>query len=176
MEYLWSVLRHMGFSEGLISMIKTLYANPTEVVITGNTCSPRFKVSRSSRQGCPLSPSLFCLSLEPIAQLIRQSKNLAPIMVHNTPHYISLYADDILIYTSNPHLSIPFLLETFEQFGKIPGYKVNWTKSAVMPLNGTSNNLESFNIPVAESFKCMAISIYPSVKILTNNNYNKTLH
>uniref|UniRef100_A0A3Q1G4Y1 Uncharacterized protein n=1 Tax=Acanthochromis polyacanthus TaxID=80966 RepID=A0A3Q1G4Y1_9TELE len=52
-------------------MIKTLYANPTAVVVTGRTCSSRFIVSRSSRQGCPLSPLLFCLSLEPIAQLIR---------------------------------------------------------------------------------------------------------
>lgn len=93
--YLWSVLRYMGFSEGLISMIQVLYANPSAVVLTGNTCSARFPVSRSSRQGCPLSPLLFSLSLEPVAQAIRQSVAHEPITIHNTPHHISLYADDI---------------------------------------------------------------------------------
>lgn len=175
-KYLWSVLEHMGFNDGFISMIKILYANPTAVVITGNTCSPMFTVSRSSRQGCPLSPFLFCLALEPIAQLIRQSDKIVPVMVHNTSHYISLYADDILIYTSNPAESIPFLLQTFEQFGRISGYKVNWTKSALMSLHGTATDLPSFNIPVVDTFKYLGISICPTVDSLTKNNFNKVLH
>ena len=63
-SYLWSVLQYMGFSESFISMIKLLYANPSAVVMTGNICSSRFAVSRSSRQGCPLSPFLFSISLK----------------------------------------------------------------------------------------------------------------
>ncbi len=123
--YLWSVLQHMGFSECFISMNKVLYANPSAVVITSNICSSRFSVSRSSRQGCPLSPLLFALSLEPIAQAIRQSEVLEPITIHNTPHHISLYADDILIFTQNPANSLPHLLKIFEVFGNISGYKIN---------------------------------------------------
>lgn len=55
---------------------------------------------------------------EPITQLNQQSGSLASVMVHNSPHYILLYEDDNLIYTSNPSESIPFLLNIFKQFGK----------------------------------------------------------
>lgn len=173
--YLWSVLQHMGFNDGFISMVKTLYTNPTAVVVTGNICSSRFTVSRSSRQGCPLSPLQFCLSLEPIAQLIRQSGRLAPITVGDTSHYISLYADDILIYTSNPSQSIPCLLQTFEQFGEISGYKVNWTKSAIMILNKISTNFTSPHIPLVKSFKYLGVSIHPTLDTIINDNFHTTL-
>lgn len=94
----------MGFSEGFISMIKLLYAHPSALVIRGNTCSSRFSVSRSSCQGCPLSPFLFSLSLETIAQAIQQVHE--PIIIHNTLHHISLDADNILIFTKNhSHMS-----------------------------------------------------------------------
>ena len=51
-----------------INMIKVLYKNPTAVALTGKTSSPPFAVSRGSRQDCPLSPLLFSLSLELLAQ------------------------------------------------------------------------------------------------------------
>jgi len=41
-------------------------------------------------------------SLEPVAQAIRQSEALEPIIIQDTLHCISLYADDILIFTKNP--------------------------------------------------------------------------
>ncbi len=89
-HYLWSVLRHMGFGDLFIGMVQTLYSSPTAMVVTGNICSSPFSISRSSRQGCVLSPLLFALSLEPLAQAVRQSSH-HPISVHNTDHFISLY-------------------------------------------------------------------------------------
>ena len=137
--YLWSVLRHMGFSDNFILMIRLLYVNPSAVVITGNNCSPRFPISRSSRQGCPLSPILFSLSLEPVAQAIRQSEVIEPITVHDTPHSISLFADDILIFIKNLAESFPHLMKIFETFSNISGYKINWSKSALMLLGKQSD-------------------------------------
>ena len=173
--YLWSVLEIMGFSDGFISMIKLLYANPSAVVITGSNCSARFPVTRSSRQGCPLSPLLFSLSLEPVAQAIRQSEALEPIIIHNTPHCISLYADDILIFTKNPSKSLPHLLKIFENFSSISGYKINWTKSALMLLGGLDDQIPPLNIPVVSSFTYLGVSISPSLNLLTTDNYNKVL-
>ncbi len=61
-NYMWAVLQCFGFGEHFISMIKTLYHSPAASVITGNIISPSFPLQRGTRQGCPLSPLLFCLS------------------------------------------------------------------------------------------------------------------
>jgi len=165
----------MGFGDSFISMIKLLYTNPSAVVITGSNCSARFPVSRSSRQGCPLSPLLFTLSLEPVAQAIRQSEALEPIIIQDTLHCISLYADDILIFTKNPSRTLPHLFKIFENFSSISGYKINWTKSALMLLGGLDDQMPLFNIPVVSSFTYLGVSISPSLNLLTADNYNKVL-
>ncbi len=95
-NYMWAVLQCFGFGEHLISMIKTLYHSPATSVITGNIISPPFPLQRGTRQGCQLSPLLFCLSLEPLAQAIRKSE--VSIKIHDHNHNISLYADDYSIF------------------------------------------------------------------------------
>ncbi len=122
-SYLCSALEKMGLGEGFISMIKVLFTNPSAMVLTGKNCS-LFDVSRSSRQGCPLSPLLFALSLEPLAQAVRQADNIRPILIHNTQHSISLYADDISLFLEDIANSIPPLLTIFDQFGSISGFKI----------------------------------------------------
>lgn len=67
-------------------MIKTLYANASAMVFFGNIFSPQFSVSRETRQGCPLSPILFILTLEPLAQAIRQHPLVLPITFLNMTH------------------------------------------------------------------------------------------
>lgn len=69
--FLWSVLETMGFGKNFIGMFKTFYSNPSAQVLTGQMYSSPFSVSRSSRQGCLLSPALFVLPLEPLAESIR---------------------------------------------------------------------------------------------------------
>lgn len=65
--YLWYTLRRLGFGDSYIKWIKVLYAEPVAQVMSGRQVSQPFPVSRGSRQGCPLSPLLFALSLEPLA-------------------------------------------------------------------------------------------------------------
>ncbi len=88
-NYMWAVLQCFGFGEHFVSMIKTLYHSPAASVITGNIISPSFPLQRGTRQGCPLSPLLFCLPLEPLAQAIRKSE--VSIKIHDHNHSISLF-------------------------------------------------------------------------------------
>lgn len=97
-SYLWVVLERFGFGPKFISMIRTLYGQVTASVLTGTYQSQAFSLHRGTRQGCPLSPLLFALSLEPLAQSIRESSSISPITIDQSKHYISLYADDCLLF------------------------------------------------------------------------------
>uniref|UniRef100_A0A3Q3GDX3 Reverse transcriptase domain-containing protein n=1 Tax=Labrus bergylta TaxID=56723 RepID=A0A3Q3GDX3_9LABR len=146
-DYLWAVLEEFGFCRKFICMIKTLYTNPYAVVQTDNILSTPFPLRRGTRQGCPLSPLLFALSLEPLAQEIRLNNQISPISIQDTKHKISLYADDVLLYFTNISNSLSRILEVFSKFSQFSGYKINWDKSLLIPLNVSAKQLSLPAIP-----------------------------
>ena len=93
---------------------------------------------------------LFALSLEPLTQAIRRPPTISPITIRGTQHRISLYADDVLLYLNNPVQCIPHVLSTFEDYGKLSGFKINCLKSALLPLNQAMCNVPiPASIPVS---------------------------
>ncbi len=171
---MWAVLQCFGFGEHFVSMIKTLYHSPAASVITGNIISPSFPLQRGTRQGCPLSPLLFCLSLEPLAQDIRKSE--VSIKIHDHNHCISLYADDIILYLDHFDVSVSSVIKEFDNFSSLSGYKINWGKSALMPINNVKVNfsIPSF-IPIKESFIYLGITIYKNIHKIARDNFNNIL-
>ncbi len=173
-NYMWAVLQCFGFGEHFISMINTLYHPPAASVITGNIISPPFPLQRGTTQGCPLSPLLFCLSLEPLAQAIRKSE--VSIKIHDHNYSISLYADDIILYLDHFDVSVSSIIKEFDNFSSLSGYKINWSKSALMPINNVKVNssIPSF-IPIKESFVYLGITIYKNIHKIARVNFNNIL-
>lgn len=94
-----------------------------------------------TKQGCPLSPLLFNLSIDPLAQFIHQNDIFTPITIGSSQHHISLYANDALIYLSDIQSSLPVILNTLNNFGKISGFKINFRKSVLMLFNVDENEI-----------------------------------
>ena len=63
-EILYDILERFNFGPTIRQMIHTLYKDTQSCVINNGTTSDWFKISRSVRQGCPLSASLFYVWLK----------------------------------------------------------------------------------------------------------------
>ena len=110
-----------------------MYSSPLACVRTNNDFSDYFSLKRGTRQGCPLSPLLFAIAIEPLAVALRSSQ-MQGISRGGIEHKVSLYADDLLVYLSSPDKSIPLILSVLTEFGHISGYKLNLQKSELMPV------------------------------------------
>ena len=133
-DFLFKVLEKYGLGNGFINWVKALYKQPKAKVVTNGQSSQSFNLERSSRQGCPLSPALFVLAIEPLAELIRSDLDIEGFKVNQENHKINLFADDVLIYLTRPLESLRKLYFRLEEYGKVSGYKINKDKTEIMPL------------------------------------------
>lgn len=132
-EYLFYTLRKFGFCEKIISWVRLLYSLPSAPVRTKNINSVYFSLHRGTRQGCPLSSLLFAITIEPLSIALRSHPQILGILRGEAEQKVALYTDDLFV--SNLSLSLPHVLSTLEAFGVISGYKVNYDKSELFPLN-----------------------------------------
>ncbi len=107
-RFLEQTLIEMGFGEKFASWFRLLYKNPKSKIRVNGHCLDFFDVERGVRQGDSLSPVLFILSIEPLAEAIRQDVLIEGIEDGGGRiHKISLFADDILLFMKHPITTIP---------------------------------------------------------------------
>jgi len=173
-SYLFAVLEKFNLGKKCIGWIRTMYSNPQAQICINGNLTEKFNLSRGCRQGCPLSPFLFNLAIEPLAEAIRANKEITGINIGKTQNKISLYADDIILYLTSPEQSIPAVLDLITKFGTISGYKINLTKSNALLMNSSvSNNLRAISpfTWAQNSFKYLGVNVALKLKDLYSINY-----
>ena len=88
-----------------------------------------FPLKSGTRQGCPLSPLLFNIVFEVLATAIRAEKEIKGIQIGKEEVKLSLFADDMILYTENPKDSTRKLLQLMNEYSNVAGYKINIQKS-----------------------------------------------
>jgi len=139
-DYLFRTLKAFNFGPKFISWVRILYTIPMAAVRTNNNLSTYFELKRGTRQGCPLSPLLFAVALEPLALALRQCSTIRGIHRAGLEHKVSLYADDMLLFISDPLSNLPKLSTLLTKFGSFSGYKVNFEKSELMPISSVDRS------------------------------------
>lgn len=173
-DYLFYALEKFGFKSNFISWIKLLYSAPQASIRTNNTQSEYFRLHRSTRQGCPLSPLLFAIAIEPFSIALRSNPLITGIFRNETELRVSLYADDLLLYISDLPVSVPAALATLHSFGQISGYKLNLNKSEIFPINPAAKiyPLENFPFKVAlHSFVYLGVHVTHKFENLYKANF-----
>lgn len=171
--YLFFSLRQFGFNSNFISWIKLLYSSPYASVCTSNQRSAPFSLFRGTRQGCPLSPLLFALAIEPLSAALKREAGFEGIERWSIEHRVSLYADDLLLYVRNPLVSIPRILTLLDSFGRLSGYKLNVSKSEYFPINQSAIDIPPSFIPFKlanTGFTYLGITITRSIRTMREQN------
>lgn len=173
--YLFNVLPRYGFGQKFLKWIQTLYISPTASILTNSTVSKPITLERSTRQGCPLSPMLFILAIEPLAMAIRAQTDISGICLGEQEHKISLYADDVIVFLTKLTISVPRLLQQIELFGQFSGYNINNAKSSILFLNKQERSNPIVKSPffnAKEGFTYLGIKITPEIKTIIPTNYD----
>lgn len=111
--------------------VAALYATP-RVKVNG-TLSDYFQIRNGTRQGCPLSPLLFAMILEPFLCKVRGNIEIQGVRVRSVEYKVSAYADDLLFYLSSPQTSLPALMAELSKFGDLSNFKIHFEKSVLLP-------------------------------------------
>uniref|UniRef100_A0A803JI52 Reverse transcriptase domain-containing protein n=1 Tax=Xenopus tropicalis TaxID=8364 RepID=A0A803JI52_XENTR len=174
--YLHYILDKWVFKQKFQHVIKALYNYPQAYVRWGPYYTETFPLSGGTRQGCPLSPILFILALEPLAAQIRNNINISGLQTESNHHKICLFADDILLMITRPLTTLPNLINTFDKYAEISGLKINYTKTYAMNMNLPPPQLKllqlNFDFKWQPAYlKYLGIKITPQIQDLYRTNY-----
>ena len=159
-----------GFGPRFQSWVKTLLKNRTFCVKNGGHISKEYPMSRGVRQGCPISPILFILTVELLAINVRQNQHVKGINIpdYETPHKIKQYADDTTFLLKDI-IDFREVLSKIKAFSEISGLLINRNKSFVMllGLNSTPGD-EIFGFKIVKSMKILGVHF--STELATSEN------
>ena len=94
-DCLWYKLISVGIKGKILKAVQSLYTDVQCAVKVNDYLSPLFKVSQGVKQGCKLSPTLFSLYINDLANEIKQM-NLG-VDIDELQLSILLYADDVAL-------------------------------------------------------------------------------
>ena len=111
------------------------------------------------RQGCPLSPYLFTLSVEVLAKAVRHNISIKGTSLSNNEIKISQYVDDTTLILDGSKETLSTALNMLEDFSKVSGLRLNDKKTEALWIGSGIGN-EKLILP-GKDFK------WPKYKVKT---------
>ena len=131
-NFIIAVLRHFGFGEDFIRWITMMLTDIKSCVLNNGYVTDFFELKRGTKQGDPISPYLFILVIEILAELIRSNPEVHGVKINKTSEEIKivLFADDATLCLKDVQ-SLEESLNMLEQFKKYSSLQLNLEKSEV---------------------------------------------
>ena len=175
-NYIRKVLKSYNFGESFISWFDILYKNSCSCVLNNGHFSEFFNLGRSCRQGDPLSPYLFILSIEPLAMEVKRNPNIKGIQIDDK---IGQYADDTYLLLDGSESSLRSSMDLFSNFATCSGLKVNVEKTHVVWLGIKKNNItklgQNLDLQWNTEFTLLGIKFCVEMDDMIRINYSEKL-
>ena len=120
----------LNFRVGIQLWISTFYTNCDSAVLNNGYCTNYFKLSRGVRQGSPLFPYLFIVSVQILVSKIGQNKEIEGIFIFQKGLKLSQFADATLL--CNNYSSVNRAITVLNTFGDVSGLRLNPSKTKAL--------------------------------------------
>uniref|UniRef100_A0A803TVZ8 Reverse transcriptase domain-containing protein n=1 Tax=Anolis carolinensis TaxID=28377 RepID=A0A803TVZ8_ANOCA len=174
-DFIKLLLRELDMGAQFQNTINAIYTQQEATIRVNGQTSGKFNINRGARQGCPLSPLIFILTLEILLRSIREDSKLVGIKVDSQEIKVRAFADDVICIIENPRDNIRIWLNKIEEFGKLAGFKINKDKSVMLTKNLTPLDLETIKeetgLQFANKIKYLGIWIATKNNRLLELNY-----
>ena len=134
--FMHKVLKAFGFQKDIRRWISVFYNNIKSTVLV----NAWFSVKRGCRQRDPISPYLFILCAEILAIMIKENRDIKGIIIGQTEHKISQFADDTELFQNGKSKTFEETIRVLDDFGKKSGLKINIGKTIVIWLGSNTNS------------------------------------
>ena len=159
-DFLFAVLRGLGFGATFTSWLQCLCAGCSSwVEVNGYLLAP-FAIGRSVRQGGPESMTLFILVIRPF--VARLHSVLRSTLIRGIHFVLANYVDDTQILLTGPD-QIPALKNTVGEFQGTSGLRVNYAKSMALTLGGWDPEAAVLPFGVVANTRILGIVFSPHV-------------
>ena len=151
-------LHIFGFGPNFIRWISILNTDRQSCVKNGGYISELFPMSNGVRQGCPISPQLFLLAVEILAQKIVQDSNICGLNPHggSQSKKIGQFADDVTLCLK--HLNdLRICNSHLNGFSKFSDLFLNLNKSYALSTNGMAVDTGGIPIKFTDTIKILGM-------------------
>jgi len=175
-EFLHKTLEALNLGPSFINWVKALYSNVVSCVLNNGFVTNFFEIKRGVRQGDPLSPYLFIIALEVLANSIRNNKDIEGIKVNSNEMKLSIFADDMTAFLKDKQ-SISEFMKLITIYGGVSGLKLNKKKTEIMCLGEMPESiLEDLDIEKkVNTIKVLGIFFSYDDNIKEKMNFEETL-
>lgn len=126
-EILFSVLEFVNLGTTITEGVKMAYDDCVTRIIVNKNLTEGIQVRSSVRQGCPMSPLLFALYLEPFLLRMIRNENISGFRLEQAQVKVLAYADDIAVFCTDRE-SVVEVVKTADSFCRATGSEINWEK------------------------------------------------
>ncbi|XP_020701505.1 uncharacterized protein LOC110113314 [Dendrobium catenatum] len=130
-EFLLARMHQKGFPKPFISWIKACITKVNFSIIIDGALEGFFSSSAGLRQGCPLSPYLFCIVMDVLSNLLDE-RGFKGFKTDNYHLSHILYADDVLILGDATIDNCKILSSVLKEFANATGLHINYEKCSIM--------------------------------------------
>lgn len=77
--------------------------------------------------------------MEPFLSTLRNNQDIGGARVGEEEHKIAAYADDILMYVTNPRVTLPNIIKEMKKYGELLNFKINPIKTEILNIGVEKN-------------------------------------